>query len=90
MTSDWYSPYIHPFFIPMGGLEPIPASVGREAGLHSGQIASPSQAHTYTGRTCKLHAERPQPGFEPVTPAVAITWLQEHISDLSGSLKVIL
>ena len=25
----------------------------------------PERTHTYTGRTCKLHTERPQPGFEP-------------------------
>jgi len=25
------------------------------------------RTHTYTGRTCKLHTERPQPGVEPGT-----------------------
>ena len=25
------------------------------------------RTHAYTGRTCKLHTERPQPGFEPGT-----------------------
>jgi len=25
------------------------------------------RSHACTGRTCKLHTERPQPGFEPGT-----------------------
>ena len=27
----------------------------------------PEKTHAYTGRTCKLHTERPQPGVEPGT-----------------------
>jgi len=27
----------------------------------------PERTHAYTGRTCKLHTERPQPGIEPGT-----------------------
>jgi len=27
----------------------------------------PERTHAYTGRTCKLHTERPQPGVEPGT-----------------------
>ncbi|MED6287509.1 hypothetical protein CHARACLAT_017123 [Characodon lateralis] len=27
----------------------------------------PVRTHTCTGRTCKLHAERPRPGIEPRT-----------------------
>jgi len=92
----------------MGGLEPIPAVIGRKAGytldrlpvhhratqrqttthtltltpkdnlespinltcmfLDSGRkLDYPERTHTYTGRTCKLHTERPQAGIEPGT-----------------------
>jgi len=27
----------------------------------------PERTHAYTGRICKLHTERPQPGVEPGT-----------------------
>ena len=88
-----------------GGLESIPAVIGREAGytldrspvhhrdtqphtltltpkdnfletpinltcmfLDSGRKPEyPERTHAYTGRTCKLHTERPQPGVEPGT-----------------------
>jgi len=28
---------------------------------------NPDRTHAYKGRTCKLHKEKPQPGFEPET-----------------------
>ena len=47
------NPSIHPFSIPVLSLkghgdllEPIPAVYGRKAGVHPGQVASPSQGHT--------------------------------------------
>ena len=93
-----------------GGVEPIPAVIGREAGytlhrspvhhratqrqtrqttthmltltpkdnletpinltcmfLDGGKPEYPERTHTYTGKTCKLHTERPQLGVKPGT-----------------------
>ena len=34
------------------------------------KLEYPERTHAYTGRTCELHTERPQPGVEPWTQVV--------------------
>ena len=39
----------------------------------------PERTHAYTGRTCKLHTERPQPGVEPpCCEAMVLTMSAAH------------
>jgi len=41
----------------------------------------PERTNTYTGRTCKLHTERPQPGVEPGTLWLQGNGVNRHTTD---------